>query len=101
MKVLNDVNELLKPGGTLYFIEHVAERKNSWIRTFQNLMNPWWVVVSDGCNCNRDTLENIKSIKDWDVKPYEVYIKGFPLIERLHIGYAVKKNNKTQLNNKL
>ena len=47
---LRTVDSLLKPGGRVYFSEHVLE-DSGWRRTLQHLVAPWWALVSDGCHC--------------------------------------------------
>lgn len=64
---LKELDRLLKPGGRIYFCEHVASPRGSFRRRFQNFINPWWSLVSDGCNCNRDSLELIKAVPGWKV----------------------------------
>lgn len=46
---LKTVDTLLKPGGRVYFSEHVLD--SGWRRTLQELVSPWWALVSDGCHC--------------------------------------------------
>jgi hypothetical protein len=44
----------LKPGGKLVILEHI--RSHHAIRgKFQDLINPVWKKVGDGCNLNRAT----------------------------------------------
>lgn len=52
---LGEVRRVLKPGGRFIFIEHVAAPQGSTLRTVQNVINPLWHVVADGCNLNRET----------------------------------------------
>ena len=47
--VLKTIDALLKPGGTIRFMEHVR-RDDGW-GTVQDVVNPFWSVISDGCNC--------------------------------------------------
>ncbi len=50
----------LKPTGKLIILEHIhAEHKIN--RFFQNVINPIWRVIGDGCNLNRDTDSHIKA----------------------------------------
>lgn len=52
---LREVLRVLKPGGKLVFIEHVAAPQGSWLRRFQNLVTPVWKRLGDGCHPNRET----------------------------------------------
>lgn len=74
---LNTIHQLLKPGGHVYFSEHIASPKGSWNRLFQNCINPIWSTVSGGCNCNRDSLEMLQNMKEWEV----IYWNYYPFIK--------------------
>ncbi len=51
---LKNIYKWLKPTGKLIIIEHIhAEKKHR--RVFQNIVNPAWKIIGDGCNLNRDT----------------------------------------------
>jgi len=67
---LESVNTLTKSGGFVYFSEHEGAPIGTWARRMEDLMNPWWVTVSGGCNCNRDTLQTIHSVltrAEWEI----------------------------------
>ncbi|GFO47563.1 methyltransferase-like protein 7b [Plakobranchus ocellatus] len=53
--VLNEVNRVLKPGGTFFFFEHVAGKRGSVTRMSQNILQKIFGYVSCGCNLNRET----------------------------------------------
>lgn len=58
---LKRVYDLLKPGGKIYFIEHVMpDHKHHRVRKVVNGVNPYWSKIASGCNLNRETLETIK-----------------------------------------
>ena len=44
----------LKPGGKLVVLEHIRSHKPARGR-WQDLMNPLWKKVADGCHLNRPT----------------------------------------------
>jgi len=52
---LQEVLRVLKPGGKLLFIEHVAAPGGTWLRRIQNLVTPLWKRLGDGCHPNRET----------------------------------------------
>lgn len=87
------INELLKPGGHVYFCEHIAKPKGTILRRVQDLMNPWWIRVSMGCNCNRDTMDAIRSVPDWQVIVWDLPITGgMPWIGPFVMGLIRKKD---------
>ena len=52
---LYHVVRVLRPGGKLLFIEHVAAPGGTWLRGIQNLVTPLWKRLGDGCHPNRET----------------------------------------------
>ena len=50
----------LKPSGKLILIEHIRSH-NHWNGKAQDLINPAWKLVADGCNLNRDTDKMVKN----------------------------------------
>ncbi|SCZ81544.1 class I SAM-dependent methyltransferase [Acidaminobacter hydrogenoformans] len=80
---LQRVYELLKPGGKIYFIEHVMPDHHH-VRKAVNGINPHWRKIASGCNLNRETLETIKEA-GFVLEKHSVSLGG-ALIE----GVAVK-----------
>ena len=58
--VISEIRRILKPGGQFVFLEHVAAPRGSGMRRFQGLVRPFWKVIADGCNPDRETLEEIE-----------------------------------------
>ena len=50
---LAEVRRVLRPGGVLVVLEHVAA--TGGVATVQRVINPAWRVVARGCNLDRDT----------------------------------------------
>lgn len=46
---------VLRPGGTIAVLEHVAGSPGSWMRRAQNVVSPVWPRIAAGCRCNQDT----------------------------------------------
>ena len=55
---LKEVYRILKPGGKIYFIEHVLPEKVVY-KNIVNTLNSTWKIIGK-CNVNRKTLNNIE-----------------------------------------
>ncbi len=58
---LKKFHKWLKDDGQLIIIEHIHAKEKPR-RVIQNIINPVWKVIGDGCNLNRDTDKVIKSM---------------------------------------
>ena len=86
-----EMKRILKPGGKLIFIEHVAAREKTFLRTFQNTFNPVNQLMADGCNCNRETWTYIEQARFKQVELSHRKLKGALKIHSPHImGFAIK-----------
>lgn len=56
---LAEVARVLRPGGSLLFLEHVRSEEPRLARWQERLHDPW-NAFADGCSCNRRTLELLK-----------------------------------------
>ena len=57
---LAEARRVLRPGGSLLFLEHVRSQSPR-TATRQDRLQPLWLRVGHGCHCNRDTLAAIRS----------------------------------------
>ena len=57
---LAEVRRVLKPGGSLLFLEHVRS-DHARVARWQDLLQPLWVHIGHGCHCNLDTLAGIRN----------------------------------------
>ena len=69
---INCITSVLKPGGHVYFCEHIASPRGMSMRRIQDIINPFWNRVSGGCNCNRDTLHALEGVHDWDIISWDL-----------------------------
>ncbi|CAL1608445.1 unnamed protein product [Knipowitschia caucasica] len=60
-KVLLEVRRVLRPGGALFFLEHVVSSQGSWLYWLQVLVDPLWSRLGDGCHVTRDTGTELQS----------------------------------------
>jgi hypothetical protein len=87
---LAEVRRVLRPGGRLLLIEHVAAAQPV-SRFTQNLLNPLQRALADGCNLNRDTLAAVRAAGFGGadgVSSFEV--EGFSLIAPHIAGVLVR-----------
>lgn len=86
-----EMKRVLKPGGKLVFIEHVAAPKKSGLRLAQEMFNPFNRAIADGCNANRETWIQIEKGGFSQVELSHHRVKGTLRIHSPHImGYAIK-----------
>lgn len=58
-EVLAEVRRVLRPGGRLLFIEHVAAPAGTALRTLQRIVRRPWRWISEGCCVDRDTADTL------------------------------------------
>ena len=56
---LAEARRVLRPGGSLLFLEHVRSEDPGLARWQDRLERPWR-FFADGCHCNRDTVAAIE-----------------------------------------
>lgn len=81
---LSKFKKWLKPDGKLIILEHIHAKEKPR-RIIQNIINPAWKIVGDGCNLNRDTDVLIKNI-GFKVKSEEYFKRTL----RFYKGVFVK-----------
>jgi len=91
VQVINEIKRVLKPGGTFYFIEHVAAPARSGLRRFQNGIQPLWTCLGDGCRPNRETHKLLEGagFSSLELEHTKVDIPVFPVRPHI-IGWATK-----------
>ncbi|HRI80441.1 MAG TPA: class I SAM-dependent methyltransferase [Cyclobacteriaceae bacterium] len=90
-KALAEIKRVLKPGGKMIFIEHVAAPQHSRLRAFQNFSNPMNRVFADGCNCNRETWTFLESAGFSKLDFTRLTMKGSMLLHKPHIAGTATK----------
>jgi ubiquinone/menaquinone biosynthesis C-methylase UbiE len=75
---LKEMARVLRPGGTLHFIEHGRAPEES-VRRWQDRMNPLQQRVFGGCNVNRDISSLIESA-GFTIKSLDTYYMDGPKV---------------------
>ncbi|XP_063300859.1 thiol S-methyltransferase TMT1A-like [Pelobates fuscus] len=90
-KVLAEVKRVLKPAGGFFFLEHVRGDRSSWIYFFQQILDPTWIYIGDGCRLTHETWKNLENANFSEVKLRHIKapFKWSPVQSHI-IGYAVK-----------
>jgi SAM-dependent methyltransferase len=60
-RALAEARRVLRPGGRLVFIEHVAAPPGTGTRRVQRAVRPLWGALADGCRPDRDTEAAIRA----------------------------------------
>ena len=86
---LQEVLRVLRPGGTLAFIEHVAAPRRSWLRRIQDLLTPVWKGLGDGCCPNRETWVELERV-GFETVTYERITAPTLVVSPQIVGVAIK-----------
>ncbi len=78
-KGLRELRRVVKPGATVRFFEHVRSEHRATALA-QDVFNPLWCWLSDGCNINRDTVAIIRDagFAIEQVEPREIRVPRAP-----------------------
>uniref|UniRef100_A0A8C9PA48 Methyltransferase type 11 domain-containing protein n=1 Tax=Spermophilus dauricus TaxID=99837 RepID=A0A8C9PA48_SPEDA len=60
-RVLQEVHRVLRPGGVLFFWEHVAYPRASQAFMWQHVFEPTWKHIGDGCYLTRETWKDLEN----------------------------------------
>lgn len=86
---LREVIRVLKPGGRLVFLEHVAAAPGTRLRRMQNFITPVWKRLGDGCHPNRETWMELERA-GFACVDYERITAPVPVVSPQIVGTAVK-----------
>ena len=90
-KALSEIFRVLRPGGSLFFLEHTRHESGltGWL---QSTLQPVWGKAFCGCHIDRNALQ-MMPLHDFEVSiQEEVGYSGFPnIVSPIYRGIATKK----------
>jgi SAM-dependent methyltransferase len=86
---LREILRILKPGGRLIFLEHVAAPPGTRLWKIQNWITPIWRRLGDGCHPNRETRVELERAGFAQVE-CEGLTAPIPIVSPQIAGVAVK-----------
>ena len=88
---LEEMRRVLRPGGRLLFLEHVAAHDNPGRRRWQERVEPVWKWVAGNCHLTRETAEEIEQAGfEFEELIRESMRKTFPIVRPTVRGVARK-----------
>jgi ubiquinone/menaquinone biosynthesis C-methylase UbiE len=88
-QTLQEIWRVLKPGGRLVFLEHVAAPRGTWSRIAQTAIKPAWYFLGDGCQPDRETWTAIQNAGFARVE-IERFHAPYPIVGPHIAGFAAK-----------
>jgi ubiquinone/menaquinone biosynthesis C-methylase UbiE len=86
---LDEIHRVLKPGGALYFLEHVADDAHA---LSQRLLDPAWRALAGGCHLTRRTDDAIARKFTVESIVREEARAALPVVRACVRGVAVKES---------
>jgi ubiquinone/menaquinone biosynthesis C-methylase UbiE len=79
LRGFREIKRVLKPGGTLYLLEHVRSR-NAFLARVQTIMTPISRAVNGDCRWNRDTARTLSAAGFEIVSRRDFYVLLIPML---------------------
>jgi ubiquinone/menaquinone biosynthesis C-methylase UbiE len=88
-RALREIDRVLRPGGSLLFLEHIRS-SDERIARWQDRLHGIWKRFGHGCNCNRPTPDLIRrSGLELDQIEHGEFPKAPPIVRPLASGRAI------------
>lgn len=88
-EALAEIRRILRPGGRLLFIEHVAAEEHTPLCWLQHGIRPVWKALADGCNPDRNT-DALLQEAGFSTVEMERFRVGLPVVSPHVMGTATK-----------
>jgi len=88
-RALSELLRVLRPGGKLIFIEHVAAPPGTLLRRVQCAVKPLWRRMGDGCHPDRETRAAIER-SGLTIPQVDEFDAPLPVVRPHIAGYAIK-----------
>ncbi|KAK8758303.1 thiol S-methyltransferase TMT1A-like [Amblyomma americanum] len=88
---IREVKRILVRGGSFYYVEHIGYKEGSWSYRLQQLVQPLWSLLSDGCQLTRDVPSYVEFIGFREMFEKVHYPPEMPFVVRpTLVGKAIK-----------
>ena len=92
-RTLGEIHRVLRPGGRLLFLEHVAAGRSTSRLAWQRAVEPMWKHVAGNCHLTRQTAEAIEQAGfSFEHLARESMRKALPIVRPTIRGVAVKRS---------
>ena len=72
-------------GGAYFFLEHVADEWSTWNFVWQQVLDPAWFLLFDGCNLTRESWKALKQASFSKIKQQHIQAPLFLTLVQPHM----------------
>ncbi|MEO5740281.1 MAG: class I SAM-dependent methyltransferase [Vicinamibacterales bacterium] len=92
VEALHDMRRVLKPDGTLIFVEHGLS-SDAGVRKWQNRLTPFWRVFTGGCHLNRKMDDLVRNAGFTIADLRTEYVPGPRALTFMYEGVAGRRDH--------